>query len=100
MIAMEQNEIYTGTDQWKVEGAGYCEHCRRHSYCTEIFRKGGCRVRRKRLEKEGIKKKIEMALSMGLTPEQIGVTPEMIKEYGVEVPEVPAEETVDGSPEE
>lgn len=86
--------IYTGANQWEVENAGYCEYCRRQSYCTKILRKGGCRAHRERIRKEDIKKRIEEALSTGLTPEQLRLTPEIIKKYNIEIPETPEIETL------
>lgn len=125
----KNEEIYTGKDQYEVEGAGRCEYCKKKDYCTEIRRKGGCRVRRKREEREQLKAKIEMYLDMGMTPEQIKVPLTLMQELNIEYPrpgrnmfgepiesaaEVfdhgdtvddggdgePIEETVDGSPEE
>lgn len=83
----ESKEIYTGKDQWKVNGAGRCEYCKKKDYCTENFRKGGCRVRRNREWLEKTKKQIEAVLSTGATPEDIGVTRDLLEQLGIEYPQ-------------
>lgn len=88
----KNEEIYTGRDQHKVEGAGRCEYCKKKDYCTEIRRKGGCRVRRKRIEREQLKAQIEMYLDMGMTPEQLKVPLTLIADLGIEYPRPVREE--------